>query len=147
MASDVSPEILSAFLNSAWNNAKDGANSLRAQLLSEQASALELIKLGSIGSVGKNSASQSYMGYGPGRITAVQITESWSRLIAYYDTVKTTIQNADTDSLIDDSFDFDAPIYELLTKALQTSADAVRLPDIRCLRFPIEKTSAAAVLT
>ncbi len=147
MASDVSSEILSAFLNRAWNSAKNGANTLRDQLLSEQSAALELISLGSIGSVGKNSASQSYMGYGPGRITAVQITESWSRLIAYYDTVKTTIENADADSLLDDSFDYDTPIYELITKALQSSADAPRLPDIRDIRYPIEKTSSAAILT
>ena len=136
MASDVSPEILSAFLNSAWNSAKSGANTLRDQLLSEQASALELIKLGSIGSVGKNSTSQSYMGYGPGRITAVQITESWSKLIEKYDGCKEIVLQGFADAEIDvpDDFDFDTAIYEIITKSLQIS-DAPRVPDIRDLRF------------
>ena len=144
MASDVSPEILSAFLNSAWNSAKDGANSLRDQLLNEQSAGLELIKLGSIGSVGKNSTSQSYMGYGPGRITALQIVEAWSKLIEYYDGAKEIVLQGFTDAVITvpDDFDFDTSIYGLLTKAFQVG-DSPRVPDIRLLRSPFNESEAA----
>lgn len=138
MACDVSNEMLMALLNRAWNSAKDSVGTLRPQFLSEQASALELVSVGSISSVGKNSANQSYSTYGPGRITAAQLVESWSRLIADYDVTKTTLIAAfATGSVtIPDDYDFDSPIYDLMTKVFQSSSDTPRLPNIRELRYP-----------
>lgn len=144
MTNDVSPQMLLAFLNDAWQRATDGANTLREQLVTDQVAALALVKQGSIASVGKNSASQSYKGYGPGSLTQVQIVEAIGNLLAFYDQVKSKIKaefiaSADFDFTEPANFDYDAPCYDILTRNFtqQSAGSSPSLPDIRDLRVPI----------
>lgn len=82
---DVSAETLQAFLDNAWDAAKDAANTFRPQLRLFESQATALFAGGSIGSVSKNSVSQSYRGPGLGSYTPVQIANSWRTLINLYD--------------------------------------------------------------
>jgi hypothetical protein len=134
---DVNTDDLSAFLNLAWQKAGDAANTLPEQLLKEQQAALTLIATGSVATVAKNSTSQSYGFYGPGNLTHRQITAIFTTLIRYYQTVKDKIIWAAAQSAValDATFDFDQPIYDLLTKYFQVSTSAAVLPDITDLRF------------
>lgn len=138
MRSDVSADLIQAFLDDAWNNAAQQANSLREQLSNEQSSALAMVKKGSLGTVAKNSSSQGYRGYGPGSLTHTQIVEIWQRLIRYYDELeaKITCLFSEQDAAIPDGFDFDQPIYDLITKLLDISNNAAVLPDLTKLRTP-----------
>lgn len=135
---DVNTDDLSAFLNLAWQRAGDAANTLQEQLLKEQQAALNFVATGSLATVAKNSTSQSYAFYGPGTFTHRQITAIFTTLIRYYQTVKDKITAAAAQSavVLDATFDFDAPIYALLTKYFQVSTSAAVLPDISDLRFP-----------
>jgi hypothetical protein len=132
-----------AFLNDAWQRAADQANTFRETLLSDQSASLAFVKQGSIASVGKNSANQSYKNYGPGSLTHVQIVEVIGNLLGLYDQLKSKITcefeaSADFDYAVPDGFDFDPPIYDLLTKVFnaQSSGAASMLPDITRLRLP-----------
>lgn len=143
MTNDVSPQILLAFLNDAWSRATDGANTLRATLVADQVAALVFVKAGSLASVGKNSTSQSYKGYGPGTLTHVQIVETIGNLLAFYDQVAAKIKAefyaSEEFSFAEPAgFDYDAPVYQILTQTFtQTSAGSTySLPDIRELRVP-----------
>ena len=143
---DVNTDDLSAFLNLAWQNAKEGANTLSEQLLAEQQKAVSLLASGSVSSVGKNSASQSYGGYNPGNLTHRQITNIFTTLIRYYQTVKEKIiYEAEVAAIaLDETFDFDQPIYDLLTRYFQVSTQAARLPDISDLRIPLDRATGGA---
>ena len=135
---DVSTDDLSAFLNRAWQRAKDGANTLPDELLAQQQSVLELLAAGSIASLGKNSTSQSYAYYSPGTLTHRQIANIFTTLIRYYEVVKAKIVEAAAEASVSlTDFDFDQPVYDLLNRYFQVSAQAARLPDIRDLRIPI----------
>ena len=144
MTNDVSPQVLLAFLNDAWGRAADTANSLRVTIVSDQVNALVLVKQGSIASVGKNSTSQSYKGYGPGSLTQVQIVEAIGNLLGFYDQIAAKIKaeflhSADFEYTEPAGFDYDNPVFSTLTEILtQLSAGSVTaLPDIRDLRVPI----------
>lgn len=143
MTNDVSSQILLAFLNDAWDRAKEGANTLRAQLVSDQIGALQFVRRGSIASAGKNSASQAYKNYGPGALTQTQIVEIWSNLISCYDQIKSKITeefqaSADFDYTAPADFDYDAPCFDILTRTFtqQSAGSSVSLPDVRDLRVP-----------
>lgn len=143
MTNDVSPQLLLAFLNDAWTRAADGANKFREQLISDQTGALQLIKTGSVASVGKNSTNQSYAFYGAGVLTHVQIVETIGNLLALYDQVKLKITcafqaNADFDYTVPADFDFDQSVYDALTQLFtaQSTGVAQMLPDITRLRLP-----------
>ena len=143
MTNDVSPQLLLAFLNEAWQRASDAANSLRATLVADQVAALQLVKQGSIASVGKNSTSQSYKGYGPGSLTHVQIVEAIGNLLAFYDQVQSKVKaefvaSADFDYTEPAGFDYDPTCYDVLTRTFtqQSAGSAATLPDIRDLRQP-----------
>jgi len=132
-----------AFLNDAWNRASDAANSFRLTLLADQSAALQFVKSGSLASVGKNSANQTYKNYGPGSITQVQSLEILGNILGLYDQVKSKITcefqaSADFDYTVPAGFDFDPPVYEALTKVFtaQSSGAAQLLPDISGLRLP-----------
>ncbi len=84
---DVSAETLQAFADNAWDAATAAANSFRPQLRYYEQGATNLFAGGSIGSVSKNSTSQSYRGPGVGSYTPVQIANSWRMLINLYDEV------------------------------------------------------------
>lgn len=129
--------MLCGLLAAAWQKAAEGANTLRGQLLLEQATISGLLAAGSVASVSKNSASQGYSQYGPGQITQVQLVEAYGNLIGSYDNTREKVVDAFCAADIDipEDFDFDAPIYNLLTKALN-AGDALVLPDITNLRLP-----------
>lgn len=143
MTNDVSPQILLAFLNDAWNRAKDAANTFRAQLVTDQIAALQFVKQGSLATVAKNSTSQAYKGYGAASLTQVQIVELIINLLSLYDQLVSRItcefqQSADFDYTVPAGFDFDAPVFDALTKLFtaQSSGVAQMLPDITRLRLP-----------
>jgi hypothetical protein len=143
VTNDVSPQLLLGFLNDAWQRAGDAANSLREIIVSSQVAALSLVKLGSIASVGKNSANQSYSGYGPGKLTHVQIVEAWGNILSLYDQIKSKVTaefvaSADFDFTEPSGFDYDPVCYDLLTRTFtqQSAGSTVSLPDLRELRVP-----------
>lgn len=146
MTNDVSAQLLLAFLNDAWESAADAANTLRGQIVVNQVNALALVKQGSIASVGKNSANQSYKTYGPGSLTQVQIVEAWGNLLAFYDQIKSKLTSefeasADFEYSVPAGYDFDPVIYELLTNVFTnvSSGRAASLPDISQIRYPLMK--------
>jgi len=135
--------MLLAFLNDAWNRAPLSANSLRETLFNDQINALQLVKTGSVSSVGKNSTSQSYKDYGPGALTHTQIVEGLSNLLAFYDQIKGKIEaefvaSADFDYTEPADFDYDPTVCDLLRKGLSAASSGVGviLPDIRDMRWP-----------
>jgi hypothetical protein len=143
VTNDVSSAIYLAFLNDAWGRAAETPNSLLAQLQADQVVALSLVKQGSIAMVGKNSTSQSYFSYGPGRLTQVQIVEVIGNLIGLYGELQSRITDAFEDDLtfgptVPPGFDFDGPIFTLLTQVLSASSAGVGtlLTDISRLRLP-----------
>jgi hypothetical protein len=128
-------------LDDAWSRAPSAANSLREQLLADKLEAYARIKQGTIASVGKNSANQSYRGYGPGSLTLVQIVEALGSLISFYDQLKQKITDeflasADWNNAVPGGFDFDTPIYNLLTEKLQIVDQAQLRPDITTINLP-----------
>ena len=139
---DVSTDDLSAFLTRAWNNAKDGANTLPEQLEIEQQAALTLIATGSIASVGKNSAHQAYGNYNPGNLTQRQITSIYTQLKRAYYRLKDIITDKfNAAQIAIGNFDFDVPIYQALTRAPEMivwlSAPPVERPSIINLNLPV----------
>ena len=86
---DISTETLQAFLDDAWDVAPASASTLRNQLRAfEKATTSQFSTVGSIGSVSKNSTSQSYRGPGVGSYTLVQISNAWRQLINLYDEIR-----------------------------------------------------------
>lgn len=85
---DISAETLQAFLENAWDAAPNAANTLRQQLRVYEVAATNLFSGGSIGSVSKNSTSQSYRGPGLGSYTPVQIANAWRNLINLFEQQK-----------------------------------------------------------
>ena len=104
---------------------------------------MELISAGTVASVGKNSANQSYTGYGAGKLTQVQIVETIGNLLALYDQISGKITNAFTCSAefnytVPAGYDPDNDVYTVLTKVFNTvnAGGAQMLPDITGLRLP-----------
>lgn len=135
VAQDIANEIFLAFLQRSWLNAKDSANSLRDQLVADQQAALALIASGSVASVGKNSTSQSYKGFGPGSLTQEQITRLFTRLISGYDAAKERIDCAfaRAGKVVLDNFDYDGAqsgepvgVYQILYATYNISGRPVR---------------------
>ena len=86
-------------LEDAWDNAGDGANTLRAELRINEKAVGSLIASGQIQSVGKNSASQSYA-FGTGALTLPQLAEAWRDLINLFDTCAGIVDSPATDDSI-----------------------------------------------
>ena len=82
---DIDTRTLACWAENAWDDAPLGANTLRQQLRLCERSAASLFASGSIGSVSKNSASQSYAGAGFGRFSVAQIQQGYRMLIELYD--------------------------------------------------------------
>lgn len=132
-----------AALNDAWQRASDVANSLRDQLVADSAASFAMVRGGSIASVGKNSANQTYKSYGPASLTQIQVIEIVSNLLGLYDQLKSQITcqftySADFDFAVPAGFDFDPVIYPLLSKLFlaQSSGAGQMLPDVTRLRLP-----------
>ena len=140
---DIHTDDLAAFLDRAWNNAKDAANSLPDQLSVEQQAALNYIApVGSIMSVSKNSTSQSSGGYNPGNLTLRQIVGIWTKLIELYENVQSRIVSAAArDSVtLPAGFDFDGPVYQVMKSTLTVSGRVATSPDLRDMRVPLSRT-------
>lgn len=82
---DIDVRTLACWLENAWDDAPASANTLRVQLRNMERNAANLFSAGSIGSVSKNSASQSYAGAGFGRFSVAQIQQGYRMLIELYD--------------------------------------------------------------
>lgn len=82
---DIDARTLACWAENAWDDAPLGANTLREQFRIMERSAANLFSAGSIGSVSKNSASQSYAGAGFGRFSTAQIQQGYRMLIEIYD--------------------------------------------------------------
>ena len=143
-----------AFVNDAWNRSTDAANSFRQTLLADQSAALALVKQGSLASVGKNSANQTYKGYGAGSLTQVQIVEIIGNILGLYDQLQSKITreftcSADFDNAVPPGFDFDPPVYAILTQLFyaESAGSAQLLPDISRLRLPPSTILNPAVTT
>lgn len=140
---DFTNDELLAFLNRAWNNAGQGANSLPDQLITEQQAALAyLAPVGSLSHLSKNSTAQGYGGYNPGNLTLRQIVNIWTRLTEIYADVKSQITNAFSQAsiVIPGDYDFDNDTYVLMQKFIRASDSAIRQPDIRDMRIPLSRT-------
>lgn len=86
---DIPTETLQLFLDNAWDDAPDAANTLRQQMRANERAAGSLFSSsGSLNSVSKNSASQAYRGASLGSLTLVQIQNGWRTLINGYDAQK-----------------------------------------------------------
>ena len=82
---DIPLETLQACLDKAWSDASNDANSLVQQLLTEEQARLALFSAtGSIGSVSKNSTSQSYTGPSGASLTVLQMQKLYRMLINLY---------------------------------------------------------------
>lgn len=82
---DIDARTLACWNDNAWDDAPLGANTLRQQLRIQERAAQNLFSAGSLGSVSKNSASQSYAGAGFGRFSVAQIQQGFRILIELYD--------------------------------------------------------------
>lgn len=123
---DVTTETKQGFLEDAWDNAPNDANSLRQQMRSYESSARAKTAGGMLGSVAKNNASQSYRGPGLGSYTLIQIADTWRELINLLDEVSAwvvwAIANPPTAPLPDGwpvaSDDNDTFIYDIMRRKL-----------------------------
>ena len=82
---DIDTRTLACWAENAWDDCAATPSSLRDQLRLMERNASSLFASGSIGSVSKNSASQSYAGSGFGRFSVVQIQQGFRMLIELYD--------------------------------------------------------------
>ncbi len=143
------PETYLAKLVVAWDAAPAGANTLRQEFIRQIKLADSLVASGSIASVGKNSANQSYKGYGPGGDTQEEIRGIWTTLLALYDQVQAKIKaefiaSADFDYTEPADFDYDTNVYSILTQTFtqQSAGSTYSLPDITDLRIPIDRLTS-----
>lgn len=90
---DVSVETLRSFLDQAWEVSQAAAPpiTLRAQLRTYERNVSTFFAGGTIGSVSKNSTSQTYRGPGLGSYTVVQIANAWRTLLNLFDATKNWI--------------------------------------------------------
>ena len=85
---DIDARTLACWFENAWDDAPEQASSLRDQLRKMERGAATLFSAGSIGSITKNGASNSYAGAGFGRFSVAQIQQGFRMLIELYDTEK-----------------------------------------------------------
>lgn len=78
---------LQRLLEDAWQDREADARTLREQLRFQERSVGELLATGSINSVSKNSASQTYSFSGNGTLTTVELARAFRDLITLHDTV------------------------------------------------------------
>ena len=82
---DIDARTLACWAENAWDDCKPTANSLREQLRIMERNAASLFASGTLASVSKNSASQSYAGAGFGRFSVAQIQQGYRMLIEMHD--------------------------------------------------------------
>ena len=82
---DIDARTLACWAENAFDDAPATPATLRPQLRLMERNAASLFSSGSISSVSKNSASQSYAGSGFGRFSVAQIQQGYRMLIELYD--------------------------------------------------------------
>ena len=95
----IATEDLRGMLDDAWDDAPEGAATLRETLRTRERSARANLAQGQIASVGKNSANTSFA-YGTGVVTLADIARGWRHLIDLYDSVSTVLATTDEELLI-----------------------------------------------
>ena len=80
-------------LDDAWDDSQAEAVTLREKLRANERLAGTLVSGGSLSSVSKNSASQSFA-FGRGNVTALEIARGWRTLITIFDQVYTSFAAA-----------------------------------------------------
>jgi hypothetical protein len=80
-------------LDDAWDDSQAEAVTLREKLRANERLAGTLVSGGSLSSVSKNSASQSFA-FGRGNVTALEIARGWRMLITIFDQVYTSFAAA-----------------------------------------------------
>lgn len=85
---------LRRMLDDAYDDALSDSLPLREQLRSKERASGAVIAGGSLSSVSKNSASQSYA-FGRGNVTPAEIARGWRVLIDSYDTVAASLSSTD----------------------------------------------------
>ncbi len=126
---DIDARTLACWNENAWDDAPLTASSLRAQLRTMERAAQNLFSAGSLSSVSKNAASQSYAGSGFGRFSVAQIQQGFRMLIEMYDWLlreATTVYNSTGtchDEFVarypDFGADPDQAVYDAMTFRLQ----------------------------
>jgi hypothetical protein len=87
-------------LDDAWDDAPEGGLTLRNALRAKERAAGLLVSGGSLSSVSKNSASQSYA-FGSGAVTATDIARGWRILIDLYDSVvASSLTDTDNETIV-----------------------------------------------
>jgi hypothetical protein len=85
-------EDLRGMLDDAWDDADSGADTLRAQLRTNERNARALVNAGQVSTVSKNSTTTSFA-YGNGVITQADLARGWRTLIDLYDNVVQVVGN------------------------------------------------------
>ena len=81
-------------LDDAFDDAQSSAQTLRTILRTRERTAGQLVSAGSLSSVSKNNASQSYA-YGNGATTAIEIARGWRELIDCFDATAAALASTD----------------------------------------------------
>jgi hypothetical protein len=76
----------------AWDSAPAEASTFRDELRKYETRVGELISTGSVSSISKNSASQTYATYSVGTLTQVEITRGWRQLINLFDRIRSDLE-------------------------------------------------------
>ena len=97
----IATQHLQRMLDDAWDDATDGASTLRDALRKKEKDVGELIAAGQISSVSKNSVSHSYA-FGDGVLTLNEIASGWRDLINLFDYCQEVI-TADSQAVNDDN--------------------------------------------
>jgi hypothetical protein len=82
----------------AWDSAPEGGATFREELRKYERRIGELISTGSVSSISKNSASQTYATYSVGTLTQVEITRAWRQLINLFDDIAASLVACGKDS-------------------------------------------------
>ncbi len=93
---------LQRLLDDAWDSAPETASTLRDELRRYETAVGALLSGGSIQSVGKNSANQSYAYTGNGTLTTAEVARAWRDLISLFDRCQQVLITAGTESPTDD---------------------------------------------
>ena len=140
-------------MDKAWTDASNDANSLVQQLMTEEQARLNLFSMGSIGSVSKNSTSQSYTGPSGASLTVLQMQKLYRMLINLY-----RQKQCETDRLFECAVawflakyptyaaDADQAVYDFMVKWLGQDWGSYQV-DMTDLRLPFACSNPEGVVT
>ena len=84
----VTTDDLARFWDDAWDAAPEATNTFRQQIRDFEKLSGRLVSAGSLGSVSKNSSSQTFAPYNGGNLTQAEIARAWRELINLFDRIK-----------------------------------------------------------